>query len=311
MSFYPSLYHPDDAFAGMYNARTEAFATEGRIAKLRPSSQDQRKVALVIVDAQWDFVHPDGHLSVPGSQEDIARLIEFIYRNAEDISSVYASLDSHQQYQIFYGSWWVDPQTGEHPGPYTIITMDDIARGKWQALIDPLWSHGKYLPTLKQHAQKDLMIWPEHTMIGTMGHNLMPALSEALAFHSTAKRTQVSFLVKGTVPQVEHYGIFAPEVQYAKHPNGGVNTAILDAIATNDLIYVAGEAKSHCVLETMKQLVIYFGNQPDVIRKIRFLVDCTSSVQHPQVDFETLAQAELQKMEKLGVQLVLSTDPIG
>ena len=306
---YPSLYDQKDAFKDMYPARTQAFAEEGRLAGLRPASKDPRKIALIVVDMQHDFVHPNGNLSVPGSQDDVSRLVDFIYRNAEEITSTYVSLDSHQEYQIFFGHWWIDPITKTHPAPFTIITVDDVARGRWQPLLDPRWSIN-YLTELKKNAQKDLMIWPEHTMIGTVGHNLVPVLSEALAFHSTARLSQVSFLVKGTVPQVEHYGIFAPEVLYPKNPNGGLNTSILDAIAVHDLIYVAGEAKSHCVLETMKQLVSYFKNQSDVIRKIRFLTDCTSSVVHPAVDFDALANAQLTDMARIGVQMVKATDPI-
>ena len=315
---YPSLFSQKDAYAEMYATRTPEFAAEGRLAGLRPASKDSRKVALVIVDMQWDFVHPTGSLSVPGSQDDLARLVDFVYRNACDITSVYASLDTHREYQIFYETWWKYMDADERPAPFTMITVnpkgeavDVISGRRMLPVIDPRWSLGTYLPQLKANANKDLMIWPYHSMEGSMGHNLMPSLREALTFYSAARLSQINFLVKGTVPQVEHYGIFAPEVQYPKDPNGGINTAVLDAIATHDLIYVAGEAKSHCVLETMKQLVGYFRNQPDVVRKIRFLVDCTSSVVHPAVDFEALAKAELKKMEKLGVQLVTSVDQIG
>lgn len=314
---FPVLFNPQDAYAGMYATRTSEFAEAGRLARLRPASRDSRKVALVIVDKQWDFVHPTGNLSVPGSQDDLARLLAFIYRNVEEITSIFASLDTHREFQIFYQTWWKYMDADERPAPFTIISVNsqgeavDMNGRRVLPVIDPRWSLGTYLPQLKTNANKDLMIWPYHCLLGSMGHNLMPALREALTFYSAARLSQINFLEKGTVPQVEHYGIFAPEVLYPKDPNGGINTAVLDAIAQNDLIYVAGEAKSHCVLETMKQLVGYFRNQPEVIRKLRFLVDCTSSVVHPAVDFEAIAMAELKKMEKLGVQLVLSTDQIG
>ena len=28
-------------------------------------------------------------------------------------------------------SWWKNPQTGEHPQPYTTITVDDVTKMKW------------------------------------------------------------------------------------------------------------------------------------------------------------------------------------
>ena len=144
-----------------------------------------------------------------------------------------------------------------------------------------------------------------------MGNDLMPALYEAIVFHSAARSCQPTFLTKGTVPQVEHYGIFKAEVEYPGDVGSQLNTQILGKIANSDLIYVAGEAKSHCVLETMKQLVEYFGQtQPDAIGKIRFLMDCTSSVQIPGIDFDAMANEELMIMENRGIVLVNSTDPI-
>lgn len=311
----PSLYDRSDNFAGPYAPRTAAFGDEGRRAGLRPASQDKRRVAKVFVDDQHDFVDPSGTLSVPGSQDDICRSVEWLYRNAEEVSTIIVSLDSHLPYQIFYGAWW-QYEDGTHPDPFTMImlngageTVDHNGR-RVMPLLDPRWSLD-YVRSLKQNANKDLMIWPEHTMLGTLGHSLVPSLSEAIAFHSAARLAQPIFLQKGMVPQVEHYGIFAPEVMYSKNPMGGLNTAMLDLIATHDLIYVSGEAKSHCVLATMGQLVGYFSQkQPDVLRKIRFLSDCTSSVVHPAVDFDALAEAELREMAKKGVQLVTSADPI-
>jgi nicotinamidase-related amidase len=148
-------------------------------------------------------------------------------------------------------------------------------------------------------------------MIGAPGNAIVPSLFEAIIFHGAARHTQPRFLVKGSIPQTENYSILEPEVKIANHPLGGLNTDFLDELAKNDLIYVAGQAKSHCVLETMRSITGYFKDQSEVLKKIRFLMDCTSSVQHPEIDFETIANEELKRMEKLGIQLVQSTDPIG
>ena len=85
---------------------------------------------------------------------------------------------------------------------------------------------------------------------------------------------------------------------------------MLDAVMKHDRVYVAGEAKSHCVLETERQVVGRFGNQPELLKRLHFLRDCTSSVQHPTIDFDALANAELATMEQQGVQMVLSSEPI-
>ena len=293
-----------------YDPRLEEFRTKGEQSKMPKASSDVTKTILLIVDMQRDFVHADGALSVPGALDDTSRLIDWIYKNAKDVTTICASLDTHKELQIFHPPWWKNIETGKHPDPFTSITFADIKNGKWQALVDPIWSV-KYIEKLELNAKKNLMIWPLHCIEGTDGQKLVPALHEAIEFHAGARNTNPIFIEKGTVPQVEHYGIFASEVFFPKNSKAsGLNVDTLDMIANYDRIYVAGEAKSHCVLETMKQMLAYFSNQSEVIEKIHFLMDCTSSVAHPAIDFETLAMAELKDMESKGVVMVNSTEPI-
>ncbi|KXK09158.1 MAG: hypothetical protein UZ21_OP11001000216 [Microgenomates bacterium OLB22] len=300
----PALYKSSDAFADMYTPRIGEFIEAGRNAGLSPAHKSSRKVALVIVDNQWDFCHPTGNLPVPGSQADVDRLIKFIYNNGDDITTILYSMDTHSTHHIFFEGWWVD-RDGNHPAPYTYMTADDVLKGKWRPLYHPRWSVD-YVNILGAH-----MIWTYHCEFGTPGWSLMPALSEAIAWHSAGRRSEAIQLMKGNTPRTEYFGIFGAMVPDPEDPNAsGMNVPMLDLLAKNDLIYVAGEAKSHCVLETMKQLVAHFGADPAMLSKVRFLMDCTSSVVAPGIDFEAIAMAELNRMKGLGVQLVQSTDPI-
>jgi nicotinamidase/pyrazinamidase len=43
---------------------------------------------------------------------------------------------------------------------------------------------------------------------------------------------------------------------------------------------------------------------------VNILRDCTSSVKHPSVDFDALAEEDLAVMKQKGINLVLSTDPV-
>jgi nicotinamidase/pyrazinamidase len=305
----PSLFNVQDAFKGAYPARIQEFTEAGRRAGLTSAREDREKVALILVDYQHDFVDPTGTLSVPGSQDDVARLLTWFYANAHRISSVYASLDTHIPFQIFYSSWWKNPETGEHPQPFTVITEEDVIGMKWVPLIDPDWST-RYVHQLKQKAKKDLMIWPYHTMEGTLGHMLVAPISETIAWHSAARDTQPTYIVKGLTPRTEFYGIFGAEIPDPDVPESGLNVTLLDAVMKHDKVYIAGEAKSHCVLETERQLVSRFGNQAELMKRLYFLRDCTSSVKHPAIDFDALAEEELGNMERLGVQMAVSTDPI-
>jgi len=305
----PALFDAQDAFRGPYAPRIQAFTEAGQQAGFTAAHGDAEKVAVILVDYQHDFVDPTGTLHVPGSQQDVARFLGWFYANAHKISSIYASLDTHLPFQIFFSSWWKDPQTGEHPQPYTTITVDDVTNIKWLPIIEPDWSTS-YVHQLQQKARKDLMIWPYHTMEGTLGHMLAAPLCEAIAWHSAARNTQPTYIEKGRTIRTEYYGIFGAEIPDPEDPDSSLNVTLLDAVMKHDRVYVAGEAKSHCVLETERQLVGRFGEQPELLKRLYFLIDCTSSVQHPVIDFDALAEAELAAMARQGVQKALSTDSI-
>ncbi len=305
-NWVPKLYDPSDVYKD-YTPRLQKFMALGAKAGLRPATTDSDRSALIIIDMQNDFVRPNGALSVPNAEADVQRLVEFIYHNAQDITAIYATLDTHYPLQIFFSEWWENPVTGEYPAEFTVITAGDIRKGVWRARVDPVWSH-KYVFELEKRGKKMLMIWPKHTMIGTWGHALVPALSEAIAWFGAARSSQPVYLTKGDVPQVERYGAFAPEVEYPKHSRGGTDTVVLDALARYNRTFWAGEAETHCVLETQLQAVEYFKDQPDVLSNMHFLTDCTSPILHPNIDFVGIARAEQAKMAKMGVKLVKSTD---
>jgi nicotinamidase-related amidase len=293
----------------MYAPQTTLAVDAGKALGTAPSSTDKERVILLLVDAQVDFVHPDGALCVPGAVDDTRRTIEWIFSNLSQITTIAASLDSHVPIQIFSPTWWVNAQ-GEHPPPYTPISSDEVLRGTWRPLYEPEWSV-EYVEKLEEQARKQLMIWPYHTLIGTPGHSLTPALYEAIAFHTAARLSQPVFLHKGSIPKTEHYSILEPEVKVPDQPLGNLNTAFLDMLARYDLVYIAGQAKSHCVLETVTSVMRYFAPLPEVIRKLRLLIDCTSSVAHPQIDFDALANQTLERYARQGLKLVRSSDGVG
>jgi nicotinamidase/pyrazinamidase len=290
-----------------YTARIPEFTEAGRRAGLTPASSDSEKIAVVLVDYQHDFVDPLGTLYVPGSQADVARFLAWFYANAHKITTIYASLDTHIPFQIFYSSWWISTQTHEHPQPFTVITSQDVDNHTWVPLLEPEWST-YYVHELQQKARKDLMIWPYHTMQGTLGHMLVSPISEAIAWHSAARQIQPIYIQKGLTTRTEFYGIFGAEVPDPQSPTSNLNIPLLDSVMQHDKVYIAGEAKSHCVLETERQIVEHYANQPDMLRKLYFLKDCTSSVQHPTINFDALTEEELAKMQERGVNVVISTD---
>ncbi|MEZ4589929.1 MAG: hypothetical protein R3D55_02105 [Chloroflexota bacterium] len=307
MSKFPSFYDPS-RIGTLYYPDVATIAAEATHANLKPAVEDKENVHLVIIDMQVDFCHKNGSLYVPGAMGDIQRTIEFIYNNAERITNITCSLDSHLPHQIFHPAWWAD-EAGNHPAPFTLITYDDIKQGKWRPLVAPVQSTN-YVKQLEQEAKKQLTIWPYHVMIGSIGNALDPELFTAVLYHSIARKTQPTWLTKGSIPLTEHYSIIQPEVPVPNHPMGGKNKPFLDTLAQADVVVIAGEAESHCVLETVEDLVEDFSSQPEALQKIYFLRDCTSPVLHPDVDFHAIAQARFADFEKQGVNFIDSTDKL-
>ena len=304
---FPSFYDRDKV-GTLYHPDTTLAVTAGHQHELKPSEADKLRVLLLLVDIQVDFVHIDGSLSVPGAIDDTRRLIEWLFTHASQITTIAASLDSHVPIQIFSPTWWVDDQ-GQHPDPFTLITHNQLRAGRWRALYESDWSQ-IYVAQLEQAAKKQLMIWPYHTLIGTPGHNLVPSLFEAIAYHSAARQSQPMFLTKGSLPKTEHYSVLEPEVKIPEIEEGDLNTDFLDHMTSYDLIYITGQAKSHCVLETVSSIMRYFKGSSEMISKLRILMDCTSSVAHPEIDFDQLADQAFADFQEQGLTLVTTEYPL-
>jgi nicotinamidase-related amidase len=301
-----STFYSPNRVGTFYTPDVTAVVNAGRSLALSPAAEDQRRVMLLLVDPQVDFIHTNGSLCVPGAVEDTRRTIEWIFRHLGEITAIAASLDSHIPTQIFFPTWWIN-KSGQHPEPFTPITSDKVDEGYWQPLYEPQWSRN-YVHALEIESKKELMIWPYHTMIGTPGHAITPALYEAITYHASARQSPPTFLTKGAIPKTEHYSLLEPEVKVSDDPQGSLNTAFLEMLASYDLIYVAGQAKSHCVLETVTSVMIHYQNQPQEITKWRVLMDCTSSVAHPEIDFDAMADQVLNRYAARGLRLVTSND---
>jgi nicotinamidase-related amidase len=305
MSSFPGCYDPA-RIGTLFHPDMNAIAAAAAACNLSAVVADERKVHLVIVDMQVDFCHENGSLNVPGSLGDIQRLIEFIYRNGAYITHITCSLDSHLPHQIFHPSWWADAK-GDHPAPFTLISLDDVERGRWKPLFEAERSVN-YVRTLEVQAKKQLTIWPFHVMIGSIGNALDPELWSAVIWHSLARKTQPTWLTKGSIPLTEHYSIIQPEVPAPAHPLGGKNNAFVEALIEADTVIIAGEAESHCVLETVEDLVEEFGENSEWLDKLVLLRDCTSPVIHPEIDFHAIAVKRFSDFERQGVKVVLSTE---
>lgn len=267
--------------------------------KEKKEKKNKKKTMLLIIDMQNDFMEQIGELPIRGSKGDIERLTKWIYKNIEGISQIMCSLDTHAINQIFYSCWWKN-KTGQNPDPYTKITYQDVINENWIPLYETEKSL-EYIKSLYKNGKKELIIWPYHCLDGSIGANLEGQLTKMIYFHSAFHNTAPTFIRKGSDPCTEMYGIIKGE-DNSSHTE---NIQVLENIKIFDNIYIAGEASSHCVLETIKQILEYFENENSVYQKINILEDCMS----PVTGFEELTKNEFKKLEeKYHINMIKSTE---
>ena len=267
---------------------------------ITPSEQSQERTLFLAIDVQQDFMD-NGALGVPGAINDVCRMTQFIYNNMENITDIAVSIDTHTPHQIFHPCWWVD-ENGNNPDPYTLITLKDLQNGKWSAV-----SHTEesidYVKHLEEDRKKTLCIWPYHCIEGTSGCSLENQFANMVYFHSVARNVVLKRIIKGQEPLSEMYGIIKPEYDRA----GYVNSDLLNELKNYDKIIVAGEAKSHCVLESIKQILEHYENNMEFTQRIFILEDCMSSIP----GFEDAADTAFADFkEKYGVNTITCSDRI-
>ena len=231
------------------------------------------KNAFLIIDAQVDFCHPEGSLFVPGAEQDIDRIADLIQHHAAQIDHIVVTLDTHHVLDIAHPLFWHDAN-GNHPSPFTQITSEDVDTGRWI----PRFSADKalnYIHDLEADGQFTHFIWPEHCLIGSRGAALHDTLLSALKDWSRQRDTDYVAVQKGLYPLSEHFGIFRAQVPDPSVPETQLNTDLIADLARFDTIYLMGEAKSHCVANSLKQILDF---APELVPKVVVVTDCMSDV---------------------------------
>jgi nicotinamidase-related amidase len=296
---------------------------------LRPAAADAFRLCLLAVDVQNTFCVPGFELFVggrsgTGAVDDNRRLCEFIYRNLGTITQVLPSLDTHDAMQVFHAIWLVDDE-GNHPDPYSLVSAEEVAAGRWQvneAVAEALGIDAEYARRHLSHYTRalaegrkyELTVWPYHAMLGGIGHALVSAVEEAVFFHGVARQSRPEFQVKGNNALTEHYSMLGPEV--TEGPDGDRiadrNAALIEKLLSFDAVVVAGQAKSHCLAWTIDDLLADESvRERGLAERTYLLEDCTSPVAVPGiVDYTDEADAAFERYVDAGMHVVRSTDSI-
>ena len=316
----PAFYEPanvKDIYVERVALVSDAAEAFKKTSKITPSSQDKLRIAAFGIDCQVGFATPGASLFVPGAVEDTQRTIAWLYRNLGSITQLAFSLDTHRVFQIFHPAWWID-EKGNHPTPFTNIALSDVRDGKWKPVAHPAEAL-EYVKRLETSGKYTLTIWPYHALLGGVSHALVPALMEAAMFHALVRSSQTHFETKGTHAMTENYSVLSPEVRELGGKSVGTfNAAFFKLLMEFDRVYVFGQAKSHCVLSTLRDMQEHIaGTDPGLMKKIYILEDATSPVPAPPIDplppaldFPAVADKAFEELKKAGMNIVKTTDPL-
>ncbi len=259
------------------------------------------KIHLLVIDPQVDFCDPKGALPVAGADKDMDCLAALIVRLKDKWDDVHVTLDTHHFVDVAHPSFWVDSR-GQHPAPFTIISAADVASGRW-APYNPGMQRRmlEYVQSLERNGRYPLCIWPPHCLIGTPGHNVYPSVAKAL-LEWEKTFANVDYVSKGSNPFTEHYSAVQADVPDPADPSTTLNTRLIQVLQEADVIALAGEALSHCLANTVRDIAANFGEEN--IRKLVLLSDCASSVG----GFEKMGEDFVKEMTGRGMRVSSSVD---
>ena len=304
--------------------------------QLQPATADTTRIGLLAIDVQNTFCLPEFELFVGGRSgtgaiDDTARLCRFIYQHLDRLTEIIPTLDTHTAYQVFHPAFWRD-RDGNPPAAMTTISLEDIDTDRWQinpSVVAIIAARAgidgdrnayarqyarHYVRQLTDAGKLPLTIWPYHSMLGGVGHALVPTFEEACFFHTIARSSQTRFELKGNNPLTENYSVLRPEVltdarglEIARK-----NEAAIEHLLEFDALIIAGQAKSHCVAWSIRDLLTEIqARDPELARRVYLLDDCMSPVVVPDVvDFTDSTEAVFAKFAVAGMHRVTTAMPI-
>ncbi len=261
---------------------------------------------LFIIDAQNDFIDiPDAALGVKGALGDMQRLARFVEAAGSHLTDIVATLDSHPEVAIERPTFWVQGN-GEPVQPFTQIKHADVVAGQYlprdASLLGEVLA---YLAALEAGGKYTLMVWTVHCVVGTWGQEVHEDVARALAAWEASSNTKVEYVRKGLNPLTEQYSAVRAEVPREDDERTQTNVKLVDRVRSDTgLIFIGGEASSHCVPATMDD--VFEGMTPAEHARVVVLRDCMS----PVMGFEAAQAAFFERCAALGVRVMTSDEAL-
>jgi nicotinamidase-related amidase len=265
---------------------------------------------LLIIDAQNDFCDYSTEayvpaLPVPGAYQDCLRLAQLINQAGSAIGGIVATLDTHHMIDLAHNTSW----RTEHdvaPPPFSLVTDADFIAGRYRlaaAQTSPEQNDYvlNYLKQLEQ-MQRPFILWPPHCLIGTPGHNLNAELTQALSDWETRTCKPVTVVQKGENIWTESFSALKAVIPDPADQATQLNLAVLEMLARSDRLLIVGQASSHCVKETISD-ILQFG-AAELKHKLVILTDCMS----PVSGFEAAVEQFFTELRAQGIRLATSAE---
>jgi nicotinamidase-related amidase len=247
---------------------------------------------LLIIDAQYDFCDPNGALYVEGAEGDILNICGFIREYGNAIDEIVLTQDVHHVLDISHPGFWMDA-SGHSPAPFTTVTLEAIKTGKWQPKFEASRVL-QYIEQLELQGEYPHVIWPEHCIIGSYGAAIVNALMRELQVWAR-KGHYFQVVQKGLHPLTEHFGALRANIPVEEDPGTLMNETLKTKLLEAETIMVCGEARSHCVANTIRQMSEIHG----ILEKTILLDDATSNVK----GFENIGLSIYENAVMEGLQI--------
>lgn len=229
------------------------------------------KSVVFIIDPQLDFF-TGGSAAVPGSTEDSEKISELIKDNIHNIDEIFVSLDSHHRMHIAHGIFWCNAD-GQNPAPSTVISLADLEKKVWFPRDELLYDHCHfYLQSLQKvglEYRKELIIKPEHCLIGTVGHSIIPMINDSLLDWVEVRMRKVGYVMKGTSCLTDMQSAIIADVQLENDPSCSLDEHLLGRLQACDRLIVCGHMHSKTFNLTCRDLIKHWKKDKSCIRIVK------------------------------------------
>lgn len=259
-----------------------------------------------------------GELYVPGSDDAMKRLANFVDRMGKEIRTIQTTMDSHGTFHIAHPCMYKSVADGSPPdfftrmeekngeiigsvfngntGQFEEVGKYRAAKTQWQPIIV---NYLKKLYSLKRYPHT---IWPPHCRKGTDGWSVHRDLYAAFERWELATGRNVDYTTKGSNPFCEHFSGVQAEVIDPNDPSTQFNKPLVDILLKCDVILLSGLALSHCLANTVRDIHANYGEE--FVRKCVLLKDATGNVP----GFEHYGDLFVADMTAIGMRVSTTVD---